>query len=63
MWVEQCHQGQKAIVRNPQDAHIAVCLGHVFYEPVDGVVGIGGMVNGSRIAGAIEGPIHHIVAL
>ena len=45
MRIHQRHQRQKAIVRDSKDADFAVALGDILHQPVDGVVGIGGMID------------------
>jgi len=34
----------ESVVGDADDADLAVALGRIFYEPVDGVVGVGGVV-------------------
>src|SRR5438445_10476076 len=38
MMLHQRHQRQEAIVRNSEDANLAVALRNIFHQPVDGVV-------------------------
>ena len=38
-------------------------LGDVLHEPVDGVVGVGGLVDGGRVQRAADGAVHDVVAL
>ena len=38
-------------------------LGHVFDQPVDGVVGVSRLIDWGGVEGAVEGPVHHVVAL
>ena len=57
------HQGQKPVVGDAQDADLAVALGNILHQPVDGVVGVGRLVHGRRILRPVQGPVHHVVAL
>ncbi len=43
--VEQRHRGRPPAVRYAEDPDAAVGVGHVLHEPVDGVVGVGGLVD------------------
>jgi hypothetical protein len=61
--VDEGHEGEEAVVGDAEDADFAVGLGGVFYEPVDGVVGIGGLVDGGGVLGAVNGAVHDEVAL
>jgi len=63
MRIYQRHQRGKTIVRNSENAHPPVTLGDVLHQPVDGVVGVGGVVDGSWILRAAQGPVHHVVTL
>ena len=54
MRIDQRHQRQEAVVGDPQDADFAVALGDVLHQPVDGVVGVGGMIDGRRIQRAVQ---------
>ena len=61
--MNQRHQGQKAVVGDAEDADLAVGLGDVLDQPVDGVVGVGGFVDGRGVQRAVEGAVHDVVAL
>src|SRR6266550_6550922 len=61
--MDEAHQGGESVVGDADDAYLAVALGRVFYEPVDGVVGVGGVVYLRRVEGAAEGAVHDVVAL
>src|ERR1700761_5056045 len=63
MRIDQGHERQKAVVGNAEDSDLAVGLRNVLHQPVDGVVGIGGVVYWRGVLGAVEGAVHHIVAL
>ena len=63
MRVEQSHGGQPAPVGDAQDSHPAVMVGHVGQKPVDGVVGVGALVDGLRVALVARVAQHHKPAL
>ena len=63
MRIDERHQGKEAVVRDPQDADFAVALRDVLHEPVDGVPGIGRMIDGRRVLRAAQGPIDDVVPL
>ena len=63
MRIDERHQGKEAVVRDPQDADLAVALGDVLHEPVDGVLGIGRMIDGRRILRAAQRAIDDVVPL
>ena len=52
MRIDQGHDHGEAFVGTPEHANLAVGLGHVFHQPIDRVVGVGGFV----CAGVIERP-------
>ena len=37
--------------------------GNVLHQPVDGVVGVGGVIDRRRIQRPVQRPVHHVVAL
>src|SRR5699024_1378528 len=55
MRVHQPHQRLVAVVGNADDADLAVAAGHVFDEPVDGVVDVGGVVHFAGRGRAMQG--------
>ena len=62
MRVDQRHQRQEPVVRDAEDADLAVALGHVLHQPVDRVVGVGGVIDRRRILRPAQRPVHHVVA-
>jgi hypothetical protein len=46
VWVDEGGEGGEAVVGDADDADLLVGFGDVFDEPVDGVVGVGGVVDG-----------------
>ncbi len=62
MRIDECHQRQKSVVRNAEDAHFAVALRNVFHQPVDRVIGVGGMIDRRGIQRAAQGARHHVIA-
>ena len=60
--MDERHERQKAVVGDAEDADLAIGLGNVFDEPVDGVVGVGGLVDGRGVLRAVEGAVHDVVA-
>ena len=61
--VDERHEGEEAVVGDAQDAHPAVRLGDVPDEPLDGVVGVGGVVHRGGVLRPPERPVHHVVPL
>ena len=61
--MDEAHQGGESVVGDADDADLAVGLRHVLHEPVDGVVGVGGMVDRGRVQRAAQGAVHDVVAL
>ena len=57
------HDYGEALVRASEHAHAPVRLGDVLHEPVDGVVGVGRMVDVRGIQRTLERPGHDVVAL
>src|ERR1039458_6915173 len=49
--------------RDPQNAHLTIALRRVLHQPVDGVVGVGSMIDWRRILRPVQRSIHYIVAL
>ena len=62
MRIDERHQGQEAVVGDAEDADLAVGFGNVFDQPVDGVVGVGGVVDRRGIERAVQRAIHDVVA-
>src|SRR6185312_4122092 len=62
MRIDERHQGLESVVGDAEDADLAVGLGDVLYEPVDGVVGVGRFIDLRWIERADEWPIHDEVA-
>ena len=63
MRVNQSHQRQEPVIRNAQDADLAVALGNVFHQPVDRVVGVRSVVNRSGVERSVQRTRHDVVAL
>ena len=63
MGMDERHEGQKAVVGDAENADLAVGFGNVVDQPVDGVVGVGGFVDGGGILRPVDGAVHHVVAL
>src|SRR5947208_2400708 len=61
--IHQRHQRQETIVRDTKNADLAITLRNIFYQPVDGVVSIGRVIDGSGILRTMQGTVHHILAL
>ncbi len=62
MRIHQRHQGGKSVVGNSEDTDFAVALGNIFYQPIDGVVGIGRVIDRSGIQRPVQRAIHHVIA-
>ena len=62
MRMEEAHQGGESVVGDTDDADFAVAFGGIFYEPVDGVPGVGGVVYLGGVQWAAEGAVHDVVA-
>ena len=63
MRIDERHQGQEAVVGDAEDADLAVALRDVLHQPVDGVVGVGGVVDRRGVLGAAQRAVHDVVAL
>ncbi len=61
--IDERHERLESVIRDPDGAHLAVAFRHVFHQPVDGVVSIGGVIHGSRILGPVHGAIHDVISL
>ena len=62
MGMHECHQRGEAIIGNAQDADLAVALRHVLHQPVDGVIGVGGVIDRRGVERAVQRPGHHVIA-
>jgi len=62
MRIEQRHEREEPVVRNAGDADAAVVIGHVLHQPVDGVPGVGRMIDAAAVERASERQIHDVVA-
>ena len=62
MRIHQRHQGQEAIVGNADNAHFTVRFRHIPGQPLDGVPGVGGMIDRGRIERAGQRAVHHVIA-
>src|SRR5580658_586353 len=49
MRIYKRHYGGKALIRGTEHPHLAVGLGYIFYEPVDRIVRVGGVVDFAAI--------------
>jgi len=63
MGIEEGHQRQESVVRDAEDTDVAVRLRDVLDEPVDGVVGVGGVIDRRWVARAVERAVHDVIAL
>ena len=63
MGIDAGLSGEEARVGNPDHADAAVVAGDVFEEPGDGVVSVGGLVDGARVVVIGEGAHHDKCAL
>ncbi len=62
MRVHQRHERCETVVRNAENPHLAVGFGDVLDEPIDGVVGVGRMIDVARVQRSAQGPGHDIAA-
>ena len=53
--VDERHQRQEPVVRDAEDPDLAVGLRDVLHQPVDGVVGVGGVIDGVGLSGPRSG--------
>jgi len=53
MGIDECHQGQKSIV-GMRGRRPCVALRNIFHQPLDGVVGVGGMIDRCGIQRAAQ---------
>ena len=63
MGIEETHQNQEPRVGGADHADSAVGLRHVLDQPVDGVPGVGRVVDGARVQRPAQGAVHHVFAL
>jgi hypothetical protein len=63
MGIDQGHQRQETVVGDAEDPDLPVALRDVLHQPVDGVPGIGRVVDRRRIQRAAQRAIHHVIAL
>jgi hypothetical protein len=63
MGIEETHQDQEPRVRGADHADPAVRLRDVLHQPVDGVPGVGRVVDGGRIQRPAQRAVHHVFAL
>src|SRR6202041_634033 len=61
--IDQRHQRREAVVGNAENADFTVGLGEIFDQPVDGVVGVGGVIGVRGIQRPVQRPVHDVVAL
>ncbi len=59
--VHQRHQRQEPVVGDADDADLAVALGNVLHQPVDGVVGVGRVVDRRRVLRTTQWTVHDVV--
>ena len=62
MRIDQRHQRQKAVVGDAEDSDFAIGFRNIFDQPIDGVVGVGGVIDRRRILRAVQRTIHDVVA-
>ena len=62
MRVDERHQRQEPVVRDAEDADVAVGFRHVPHEPFDRVVRVGRVIDRRRILRSVQRPVHHVVA-
>jgi hypothetical protein len=60
--MDQGHQRQESVVGDAENSHLPVGLRDVLDQPVDGVVCVGRLIDGSRVQGTVNRPVHHVVA-
>jgi hypothetical protein len=61
--VDACHGRQEAWIRDAQRASASVVMGNVLQEPLDCIVGIGGLVHAFRIDRVAKRSLHDELAL
>ena len=61
--VDERHQGQKAVIGNTEDADFAIRFRDILHQPVDGVVGVRGVIDGGRVLRSVQRPVDYVVAL
>jgi len=62
MRIDESHQRSEPVVGNAEDADFAVGFGNIFDEPVDGVVSVGGVIDGRWIQRPVQRAGHDVVA-
>lgn len=63
MRVGQRHDHGEAFVRRTEHADPAVGFGHVLDQPIDGVPGVGGVIDLARVQRPAQRTGHHVIAL
>ena len=63
MRIDQGFEREEAVVRDAGDPDLAVVARKVLHQPVDGVPGIGGVVDLARVERTARRQGHHVVAL
>ena len=61
--IHERHQRQESVVRDAEDADLAVRFRDVLHEPVDRVVRVRRVVHRRRVLRPVHGAVHHVVAL
>ena len=61
--IDQRHERQEAVVRDAEYADLPIGLRDILHEPIDGVPGVGRMIDGRGVQGTAEGPVHDVIAL
>jgi hypothetical protein len=56
------HQRQESVVGDAEYTDLAVALGNVLHQPVNGVVRVGRFVDRSGVLRTVDRPVHHEVA-
>ncbi len=62
MRIDERHQRQEAVVRDAENADASIRLRNVFHQPIDGVVGVSGVVHLRRVLRTLQRAVHHVVA-
>ena len=57
--VDLCHQRGETEVGTADNADLAIAFGHILHQPVDGVIGVGRLINAGGVQRPGDGAVHH----
>ncbi len=63
MRVDHSHGHEESVVRGSVHSHAPVVVGHIFHQPIDGVICVRALVGAFRVARIVNCSQHHELAL